>query len=83
VLPPTRATMASWALNKFGPVRTRSWVTFPFEFVKVEDFPKKNVKIEDAAERWDPDVSLLNNKRVLSEFIFFPVIAGYLAFILI
>jgi hypothetical protein len=31
---------ARWALNKFGPVKTHSWVIFPFEYVKVEDFPK-------------------------------------------
>jgi hypothetical protein len=48
--------------------------------LRSRDFPK-NVKVEDVAERWVPDVSLLNNKCVLSGFIFFPVIAGYLAFI--
>jgi hypothetical protein len=41
----------------------------------------KLVKIEDAAYRWVPDVSLSKNKCMLYGFIFFPVIAGYLAFI--
>jgi hypothetical protein len=59
----------------------RLWVTFPFKFVKVKDFPKIKVKVEDVVDRWVPNVSLLNNKHVLSRFIFFPMIAGYLTFI--
>jgi hypothetical protein len=78
--------------RKIGPVRTHSWVTFPFKFVKVEDFPNKNVKVEDflnknvkvedATDRWVSDASLLNNKCVLSGFIFFPwLLATWLLFL--
>jgi hypothetical protein len=41
----------------------------------------ESVKVEDAGDKWVPMLDSLDNKHVLSGFIFFPVIAGYLAFI--
>jgi hypothetical protein len=47
VLPPTRAAMASWALDKFGPViRTGLWGTLPFLLLekKVSSSQRENLQ---------------------------------------
>jgi hypothetical protein len=43
--PPLRSRLLGllWR-DKFGPIKTCSWVTFPFKFVKVKDFPKKMLR---------------------------------------
>jgi hypothetical protein len=53
-----------------------SWLLFLNPHVKFE-----LVKVKDAADRWVPNVRLSEQYIFYLDFIFEPVIAGYLAFI--
>jgi hypothetical protein len=56
--------------------KKETWLLFLNPPVKI-----KLVKVKDAADRWVPDVRLSEQYVCYLDFIFEPVIAGYLAFI--
>jgi hypothetical protein len=45
-VPPTRAAMANWALNKFGPVRTDLWGTLPFFAIRKKKYSSQREKVQ-------------------------------------